>query len=227
VSQVEEPQDQLIKEQIAYFEARAPEYDDSMEPDQSDSVYAEWQQLRNQVRSARLTGAVLDLAAGTGSWTELFIDSAETVTLVDASAGALEIARTRFQGRDVEFVTTDLFKWNPDRLYDTVFSSFWLCHIPPMLVSNFVSQIERACRSGGTNVLVDEHTFDDPGLAVAAARNDDAWVSHRTVQDGRDYRLVKVGHNPADVLDLFMKRGWDASLEHHGDHFYMIKATRF
>ena len=227
MSQVEEPQDQLIKEQIAYFQARAPEYDDSMEPDQSDSVYAEWQQLRNQVRSARLTGAVLDLAAGTGSWTELFIDYAETVTLVDASAGALEIARTRFQGRDVEFVTTDLFKWNPDRLYDTVFSSFWLCHIPPMLVSNFVSQIESACRSGGTNVLVDEHTFDDPGLAVAAARNDDAWVSHRTVQDGRDYRLVKVGHNPADVLDLFMKRGWDASLEHHGDHFYMIKATRF
>ena len=226
MSQAEEPQGQLINEQIAYFEARAPEYDDSMEPDQSDSVYAEWQQLRSQVRSAWLTGAVLDLAAGTGSWTELFIDSAETVTLVDASASALEIARTRFRGRDVEFVTADLFNWNPDRLYDTVFSSFWLCHIPPKLVSNFVAQVESACRPGGKVVLVDEHTFDDPGLAVATARNDDPWVSHRTVQDGRDFRLVKVGHNPADVLDLFTKPGWDASLEHHGEHFYMIRATR-
>lgn len=197
-----------------------------MEPDPSDVEYAEWQQLKGQVRSTHLTGTVLDLAAGTGSWTELFIDSAESVTLVGASASALEIPRTRFKGRDVEFVTADLFKWNPDRLYDAVFSSFWLCHVPPKLVSNFVDQVESACRPGGTSVLVDEHTFDDPGLAIAAARSDDAWVSHRTVQSGQGYRMVKVSHNPADIVDLFMKRGWDASLEYHGDHFYMIRATR-
>ncbi len=226
MSQVDDPRDRLIDEQIAYFEARAPEYDDSMEPDRSDADFAEWEQLRNQVRSAHLTGGVLDLAAGTGSWTELFIDTADTVTLVDASEGALDIARSRLEGRGAEFVVADLFTWTPSRLYDAVFSSFWLCHIPPDLIENFVAQVDSACRPGGTTVLVDEHTFDDPGLALATAAHDEAWVSHRTVQTGHDYRVVKVSHDPTQVGELFERSGWDVSINHQGDRFYMIKATR-
>ncbi|MFQ5967859.1 MAG: class I SAM-dependent methyltransferase [Acidimicrobiia bacterium] len=216
-------QERLLQEQIAYFEARAPEYDAGMVPDLSDPDAAEWQQLRAKVGGKTLTGDVVDLAAGTGLWTELLRDTANSVTLVDASGEALELARQRLGGENVSYVVADLFEWKSDRRHDVVFSSFWLSHVPPDLIPGFVDQVDSLCRPGGSVVLVDEHQFDDPGLSVGAD-DEDPWVSHRTVSDGRRYRLVKVSHDPASVAAIFQDRGWRTSMDHRGDRFYMLTA---
>jgi len=226
MSGVEESPDRLLDEQIAYFGARAPEYDAAMGPDPSDLGFDEWQKLRAKVGDTPFAGDVVDLAAGTGRWTELFKDKADTVTLVDAASETLELARKRLGDQNLTFVVADLFDWKPDRQYDIVFSSFWLCHVPPDLVPGFVDLVTSASRAGGSAVLVDEHTFDDPGLAAAAAQQEDPWVSHRTVQDGRRYRLVKVSHDPTHIAGLFQQRQWQTTINHHGDHFYMLTATR-
>ena len=196
-----------------------------MEPDPADPDFDEWNELQDKVRSAALTGDVVDLAAGTGLWTELFIDSADTVTLIDAAAETLELARRRLGDENVSYVVADLFDWKPTRRYDALFSSFWLCHIPPDLVSGFIDRMAGACRPGGSVVLVDEHTFEDPGLAAAAARQEDPWVSHRNVEDGRRYRLVKASHDPNDIGAHFQQRGWQFTINHRGNHFYMLSAT--
>ena len=224
MSPANEPLDRLLDEQVAYFDARAPEYDASMEPDPSGPDFDEWQEVRAKIGGTSFAGDVVDLAAGTGRLTELFKDRADSVTLVDAAADILELARKRLGDRNVSYVVADLFDWNPKRQYDLVFSSFWLCHVPPDLVPGFVDLVTIACRSGGSVVLVDEHTFDDPGLDVAAAVQEDPWVSHRTVQDGRKYRLVKVSHDPTHIAGLFQQKRWQTTINHRGDRFYMLTA---
>lgn len=222
----DDPLDRLLGEQIDYFDARVPEYDASMEPDATDPEFTEWRAIRDLVRNLGLSGDVVDLAAGTGKWTELFYRDASSVTLVDASPQALEIAARRLAADHVSYVAADLFTWQPERQYDVVFSSFWLCHVPPALVTGFIEMVAGACRAGGRLVLVDEHNFDDPGLEVAAAAEEDAWVSHRGVRDGRRFRLVKVRHNPEEIERQLTAGGWRTSLDHHGEYFYVLSATR-
>ena len=84
--------DATVQEQIAYYRARAGEYD---------RVYDERDDLRALtaiVDDLPITGDVLELACGTGQWTGRLAARARSVTAVDASPEALDIARERARG---------------------------------------------------------------------------------------------------------------------------------
>ena len=71
-------------------------------------------------------GEVLELAAGTGVWTEQLLRLSERVTAVDAVAEVLELNRARTGGA-AEYLLADLFAWQPPRRFDVCFFGFWLC----------------------------------------------------------------------------------------------------
>ena len=73
---------------------------------------------------------------------------ARSVTAVDAAPEMIAIARDRVCGLPVEFVTADLFGWQPSRRYDTVFFGFWLSHVPPARFAPFWSTVRAALRPG-------------------------------------------------------------------------------
>src|SRR6266496_3197403 len=81
---------QLLAEQIAYYRARAPEYERGL------YATAEAQALIGEVLERIPAGVdVLELACGTGVWTERLTDQGRTLTAVDAAPEMIEIARER------------------------------------------------------------------------------------------------------------------------------------
>ncbi len=123
----------MLAEQILYYRARAGRYDE---------VYtthaAAWVPAEIMVgRTMPIKGAVLDLACGTGHWTEIIAARPDvmSVTAVDASPEMIKIARGR--APDATFTCADIFKWRPDRQYDTVFMGFWLSRVPPARWKSF------------------------------------------------------------------------------------------
>jgi demethylmenaquinone methyltransferase/2-methoxy-6-polyprenyl-1,4-benzoquinol methylase len=85
---------------------------------------------------APLDGDVLELACGTGRWTERLARRARTLTAVDAAPEMLAIARQRAPAT-VALVEADLFAWRPERSYDAVVFCFWLTHVPPSRLAAF------------------------------------------------------------------------------------------
>src|SRR5205807_522682 len=85
------------------------------------------------------TGDVLELAGGTGWWTQRLGGTADRLTVVDSSPAAIELNRNRVGRPDVDYVVADLFSWRPPRTYDVVFFSFWLSHVPRPRFSAFWS----------------------------------------------------------------------------------------
>ena len=161
------------------------------------------------------TGDVLELAGGTGWWTERLATTADSLTVVDASAETLARNRDRVQRHDVEYVVTDLFDWQPARTYDVVFFSFWLSHVPRARFSPFWSLVRSSLRPGGGAFLVDNRT--DPIVASPPRRDphvvgyaDDLHV--REVSDGRAFRVVKVMYEPDELEQLLTNDGWEASI---------------
>ncbi len=144
-------EDDLLAEQRSYYRARAPEYDEWWQRrgryDRGEEETAEWGRQVATVEAALATfgpsGDVLELAGGTGWWTERLAQTADSLMVVDASAETIERNRARVRRPDVQYVQADLFAWEPDRTYDVVFFSFWLSHVPRERFRAFWSLVER------------------------------------------------------------------------------------
>jgi ubiquinone/menaquinone biosynthesis C-methylase UbiE len=102
----------VIQQQLAYYRARAAEYDQwwlrQGRYDRGPAHTAEWVAEAAMVKSAladfRPAGRILELACGTGIWTEQLLPYADFLTAVDASAEMLEINAVRVRLPPVRYV---------------------------------------------------------------------------------------------------------------------------
>jgi len=96
--------------------------------------------------------SVLELACGTGIWTAELLQVGEELDAFDAAPEVIEINRQKLNASQVTYPQIDLFSWEPDREYDLVFFAFWLSHVPPTLVDEFLEKVYRSVRFGGKSL---------------------------------------------------------------------------
>ncbi|MFF4800779.1 class I SAM-dependent methyltransferase [Streptomyces sp. NPDC001351] len=206
--------DALLAEQLAYYRAGAAEYDRPY------AQLADLQELLASIDDLPIAGDVLELACGTGQWTRLLAARARSVTAVDAAAETLALARARTDAPAVEFVEGDLFAWRPPRRYDTVFFAFWLSHVPPARLPRFWSTVAEALAPGGKVIFID----DGP----AEAATEDVLADHpvpaavRRLDDGSEYRIVKVFHDARALTRDLAALGWSVRIRPVAGHFIGI-----
>ena len=158
--------DPILAEQLAYYRARAREYDKWFRReglhDLGEELNARWRLELDRVFSAldafAPRGDVLELAYGTGEWTIRLAEVATRVVGVDAAPEMRELALAKLQDAgksNVELRLDDLFSWQPDQDYDVVFSAFWLSHVPESHAYRFWRSVHDALRPGGRFFLVD------------------------------------------------------------------------
>jgi ubiquinone/menaquinone biosynthesis C-methylase UbiE len=227
-------EDELLAEQRAFYRARAPEYDEWWQRrgryDRGEDSAAEWTRQVTQIEAALETfavrGHVLELAGGTGWWTERLARSAHRLTVVDASDETLELNRARVQRADVEYVVADLFSWAPDRKFDVVFFSFWLSHVPRTRFSWFWELVRTCLKPGGRVFFIDNRNDPQPRTDVG-----DPYVIDygpdlhlRRLADGSRYRVVKVMYEPEELQSLLDGQGWDAEV--HATRWFIFGDAR-
>jgi demethylmenaquinone methyltransferase/2-methoxy-6-polyprenyl-1,4-benzoquinol methylase len=218
----------LLQQQIAYYRARAGEYDEWFlrqgRYDRGPALNARWfaevEEVRRALDAFAPAGDVLEVAAGTGLWTEQLARHATRLTAVDSSPEVLALNRDRVRSDAVEYVTADLFAWRPARRYDAVFFSFWLSHVPPERFEAFWALVRDCLAPGGRVFLVDSRrdassTARDHVLPAAAAT-----TLTRRLNDGRTFEIVKVFHEPDALAARLVSLGWDADL-HATERFFL------
>lgn len=212
----------MLDEQQAYYRARAGEYDEWWQRrgryDRGEDMTEAWRRqvatLEAALASFNPSGDVLELAAGTGWWTERLARIADRLTVIDASAETLAINRERVGRDDVEYVVADLFEWRPQRRYDVVFFSFWLSHVPRPRFSTFWELVRSCLAPGGRAFLVDnredrtDRVTEDP--TVIDYRTDEHV---RRLNDGSEYRVVKVMYEPDELRTLLAAEQWKADID--------------
>ena len=222
--------DALIADQIAYYRARAGEYDRSMlelgrylsmggrvagRPGDADGQ--EVATLLAALEGMRPFETVLELACGTGWWTQWLAQHARHVTAVDAAEEMLALNEERVTAANVDRVMADIFSWRPDRRYDFVFSAFWLSHIPRDRFAAFWQLVADALTPGGRVFFIDE--LDTPQARGLETRLDEDAVL-RQLEDGRQFRAVKVFYQPSELEAMLRKLGWNVEVQAAGERFY-------
>jgi demethylmenaquinone methyltransferase/2-methoxy-6-polyprenyl-1,4-benzoquinol methylase len=125
--------DEVLADQVDYYRRRAGEYDVTAYGD----VAAARARIARLVAEMRPAGSVLEIACGTGLWTEALAGWADTVTAIDAAPEAVAIARDRVRLASVSFEVADVFSWDPGTRFDVIFFSAWLSHVPASRFGQF------------------------------------------------------------------------------------------
>ena len=207
--------DALLDEQISYYRAVAREYGKHAIPaDGAAEVFQAFEALDKR-------GRVLELAPGTGKWTELLLRHAESITAVDSAPEMIDLARERVSGDPrVTFVQADLFSFEPDQRYDLVFFGFFISHVPLSRFADFWGMVGRAVAPGGRVFFVDD-SYRTPEELI---EGESSSTIERRLLDGTAFRAIKVPHRPEPLQERLERLGWQAKVEGSGA-FYWGEAT--
>lgn len=199
--------DEALTDQIDYYRRRAAEYDATAYGD----VAAARTRIAGLVARMRPAGNVLEIACGTGLWTEALAGTAGAVTAIDAAPEALAIARDRVRSPNVTFVVADVFSWDPGTRFDVIFFSAWLSHVPASRFEQFWASLRGLLAEDGRVLFIDEHV-DERGKEAYVADE----IVERRLHDGSTFRVVKNFVDP-DRLELRLRGlGWDCAIRREG-----------
>jgi 2-polyprenyl-3-methyl-5-hydroxy-6-metoxy-1,4-benzoquinol methylase len=205
--------DDILHQQIAYYRARASEYDEwfyrvgryDHGPELNEQWFREAQTVRELLYTLGPVESVLELACGTGIWTQELVKIGQQITAIDASAEVIGLARQKMPTANISFQQADLFSWEPARQYDLVFFGFWLSHVPPEKLDPFLGKVACALKPGGKVFLVDSRPTELAGAKDKIPYSPDGIYHTRKLKDGQTFKIVKIFYEPADLAQMFAR----------------------
>jgi demethylmenaquinone methyltransferase/2-methoxy-6-polyprenyl-1,4-benzoquinol methylase len=224
-----ETKDSALSEQAAYYRARAPEYDEWWQrigrydrgPEATEQWNHEITQVEDALKKFNPRGDVLELASGTGWWTQRLAQTASTLTCVDASPEVIALNRARLTATGypyIRYIEADLFTWQPEAKYDLVFFSFWLSHVPEDLFDSFWALVSQALRSNGRAFLIDSRAAES-----SQARDHTMFevngMQERRLNDGRSFRVFKRYWEAKELSRRLEQLSWTADLHDTPTYF--------
>ena len=211
---------------LAYYQARAPEYDDwylrrgryERGPIHDAAWNAELDLAGRWLDELPIAGEIVELAAGTGWWSPLLASKGE-LSMYDGAPAPLDRARERLVAHRLRAHLHVRDAWaEPDRAVDAVFTGFWLSHVPRARLDDFLGIVRRWLRPGGTFAFIDSLPDPQSSAADHPAPADDASV--RRLDDGREFTIVKVYYEPAALEAALRRAGFaDARVTTTGRFF--------
>ena len=174
-------------------------------------------------------GRILEIACGTGWWTQQLAEGAKEVTAVDASSEMIERCRSRVEtaglgAERVRYMVADLWAWAPERRYDEVFFGFWLSHVPEERFDEFWALVDAALVPGGRVFFVD--SASDEGSSGASGAGEAAETELREVSGGRRFEIVKRYYEPQPLRERLAAIGWNFEVHTTAEFFLYAQGRR-
>jgi SAM-dependent methyltransferase len=184
-----------------YYARRAPEYERIYQKPERQDDLAQLGRLLQKL----LTGEdVLELACGTGYWTERVAPVARSVVATDAAAEVLELAREKsYPDGCVTLELADAYE--PEAAlgqFTAAFAAFWWSHVPRERLSSFLGALHRRLGPGALVVFCDNR-FNE-GNSTPLSRVDSAGNSYqrRRLESGVEYDVLKNFPERSELLDV-------------------------
>lgn len=205
----------VLDEMKTYYRERAREYDEWFYRQgrydrgaQSNALwFAEADEVVQALEDFHMSGDLLELAPGTGIWTERLLKTASSITAVDASNEMVAINRARINSERVEYILADLFSWQPPRMFDGIFFGFWLSHVPLERLDAFFAMLAAALRPGGKVFFVDGRREPTSTASNHRLPTGGEQLMIRKLNDGRAFEIVKNFYDPAVLAGQLAQHG--------------------
>jgi demethylmenaquinone methyltransferase/2-methoxy-6-polyprenyl-1,4-benzoquinol methylase len=179
-------QDEIVR----YYSARAPEYDRSYEKPERQKDLT----LLRGILPPLLEGRdVLEIACGTGYWTEIIAPAAASVVAADVSPTVLEIAKRRsYPSGRVSFLEADAYRLEnlPGRFSACLAAFFW-SHVPLRRLPGFLEGLHRRLGISTRVVFLDNIYVEGSSTPIGRRDGDGNTYQRRVLEDGSQWEVVK------------------------------------
>ncbi|HAB16296.1 MAG TPA: methyltransferase domain-containing protein [Verrucomicrobiota bacterium] len=194
-----------------YYARRAREYD---------RIYAKPERLadlaalRDQVAAFAQDRRVLEVACGTGWWTQFMAPVAAAITALDINPEVLQIATLRPHLSSVRWLCRDLYSGEPlSESFNAGFAAFWWSHVPRKRLPEFLTTFHRHLDPGSPVMLIDNRYV--PGSSTPVSRTDEEGNTYqlRRLDSGSEHEVLKNFPEPADVGTVLAPFATDAEVK--------------
>jgi SAM-dependent methyltransferase len=219
-------------EMLAYYEARASEYDDwylrrgryERGPIHDAAWNAELDGSGTWLDGLPIHGEIVELAAGTGWWSPLLAAKGD-LSLYDAAPAPLERARERLVAHRLRAHLHLRDAWaEPDRRVDALFAGFWLSHVPRDRTAAFLELCRRWLKPGGVLALIDSLPDPQSGAEDHPDPADDLAV--RRLDDGREFTIIKVFRSADELTAELRAAGFEGVQVTTTGRFFVLAEAR-
>jgi demethylmenaquinone methyltransferase/2-methoxy-6-polyprenyl-1,4-benzoquinol methylase len=208
-------------ELTAYYAARATEYERIyVKPERQ----ADLARLRKTIPQYLADRDVLEVACGTGYWTQFIAPLARSVTATDINPETLEIARTKsYPPGRVKIEQADVYRLPADeRRFTGAFAGFWWSHLKHRERRSFVEVLHRALAPGAVVVALDNLYVAGSSTPVHHVDAEGNSFQERRLDDGSLHLVLKNFPTKDELLDDIEGLG-DAADYTALDYYWLLK----
>ena len=181
---------------VEYYARRAGEYERIYErPERQPDLARLSAILAITIANCR----VLEIACGTGYWTELLAMTAAHVTAVDLNEPVLELARAKpILPERMRFQQADAFALDSvDGEFDAGVAVFWWSHVPKQRLQEFLRGFHRKLQPGSRVVFIDNQYVEGNSTPISRRDSDGNTFQQRTLENGGAFEVLK--NYPSDT----------------------------
>ena len=172
----------------SYYRARAAEYDRIyLKPERQHDLAA----IRSWLPGKFVGARVLEIACGTGYWTQFIAPVATAITAIDTAPETLDIARSRVPDSHATFVVGDAYAPPQEPPFDAAFAGFWFSHVPKARRQAFLRGLAGCLRPQATVVFIDNLYVAGSSSPITEHGADGNTFQTRRLADGSSHQVIK------------------------------------
>jgi SAM-dependent methyltransferase len=206
-----------------YYRARAHEYDAVYDkPDRQ----ADLAELRTGLPELLAGRHVLEVAAGTGYWTDVYADAAASVTATDVNRATLDVARhRRTWPSTVRFVEVDAFELRrvEGTLDATMVGYFW-SHLPLDRLEEFLVGLADRLEPGAPAVFIDNRYVEASNSPVTRTDAAGNTYQQRELADGSSWEVLKNFPTVEEIRALLAPLSTTVTI-HEVEHYWLASCA--
>ncbi len=172
---------------VSYYKDRANEYEKIYAKPERQADLKNAASILQEIFTAK---HVLEIACGTGYWTEKIAQTASSILATDINNSVIEIAKLKdFSNKNVSFEIADIYNFADNKKYESLFGGFIWSHILLQDLDKFLATITSLVAPGSTVVFMDNNFVAGSNHPLV-----------ETDKEGNTYQLRKLDNGTAHLV---------------------------
>ena len=189
-----------------YYSNRVKEYENIY--NRNDKVRQDEQErIKAKMRDVFIGKNVLEVACGTGYWTETISKVASKLTAVDILEETLIEARKKnINVSNIKFSIGDAYKLEEvEGQFDAACANFWFSHVPKSRIQEFLEGLHRRLEKGSVIFMADNVYVPGIGGEFITKYGEKDTYKIRELSNGEKYEIIKNYYSEEELRNIFEK----------------------